>query len=292
MIKIQRTLAQIGRILRERNLTSYFVLAYAISWILWTPIVFYYMGHEAEHLPELLLILGWIGSFGPTASAIILTGIETGFEGVRSLALRFAVWRVDVHWYLFIVLFPAFTRLTSIVVYALVTGVKLEPDLSQLPMAISFFLMAFPFGPLAEEAGWRGYALPRLQASHGFLGAGLIVGVLWTLWHVPGFFVPGMVLPSVPLDWAVVLNYTLRVVSISVLFAWVYNNTKGSLLVSTIFHAALNSMPATTNRVFFMQQSVEIINWINWLVAGLNWMTIIIVLFFFKGAEMILMGKT
>ena len=99
VVKIQTTIAQIGRILRERNLVSFFVLAYAISWVLWTPMIFYYMGHEAEHVPEWLFIMGWIGSFGTTASAIVLTGIETGFEGVRRLASRFTVWRVDARSY-------------------------------------------------------------------------------------------------------------------------------------------------------------------------------------------------
>ena len=69
----------------------------------------------------------------------------------------------------------------------------------------------------------------------------MILGVLWTFWHAPGFLVPGMALPPVPLGWEVVLNYLLRVAAVSVLFAWVYNGTGGSLLVTVLFHASLNS---------------------------------------------------
>jgi len=284
-------MVKIGRIIMESALASYFTLAYAFSWLIWVPTVIYYLGQETEQIPGWLFILGWIGSFGPTISAIVLAGIESGFEGIRGLLSRFTVWRVGARWYVFIILFPAVVRIASIGIYALVTGVRPEPDLSQLYMAVPIYLMAVPFGPLAEETGWRGYALPRLQASRGALGSGLILGLLWTLWHAPGFLVPGMALPPVPLDWVVVLNYALRVVSISVLFVWVYNNTKGSLLVSTLFHAALNSMPTAVNRVFFAQQSVDLINWMSWLAVGFNWMTVVIIILLFGKAGLKPAGK-
>jgi membrane protease YdiL (CAAX protease family) len=86
-----------------------------------------------------------------------------------------------------------------------------------------------------EEIGWRGYALPRLQARHGALIASLIIGVIWAFWHVPKFLTAGSAQ-----DYSFWF-YLLDTIAKAILFTWVYNNTKSSLLMVTLFHAALNT---------------------------------------------------
>ena len=83
-----------------------------------------------------------------------------------------------------------------------------------------------------------------------------------------------MALPAVPLDLMVVLNYLLRVVSISILLTWLYNNTHESILIAFLFHAAANSVPQTLFRIFFGTVNVETILWVNWFTVGLQWLLV------------------
>jgi membrane protease YdiL (CAAX protease family) len=84
-----------------------------------------------------------------------------------------------------------------------------------------------------EEMGWRGYVLPRLQAKHSALVSSLILGVVWALWHLPRYFAPGNT-GSFGL-------LMLKLLADAVIYTWVYNNTRGSLLLTTILHAAGNT---------------------------------------------------
>lgn len=235
-------------------------------------------------LPLPFLLGGTIGGFGPTFAALIMAGIQERRAGIRKLLSGWRLWRVGIQWYVSIPLVTIGIPLGAIGLYIIATGASPQVDLGLWYMFFWNFLLAMPFGPLAEETGWRGYALPRLQASHSALTASLILGVLWTFWHAPGFLVPGMALPRVPLDWMVILNFLLRVVSVAILFTWLYNNAKGSILVAFLFHAALNSVPQTLLRIFFETVNANIIFWVNWFTVGLQW-TLVAVLILAFGAS-------
>lgn len=91
-------------------------------------------------------------------------------------------------------------------------------------------------GPLGEEGGWRGYALPRLQANRSPLSASLLLGLVWFVWHAPGFLDPRNPLGQP----AVVPIYLLLVLAMSILLAWLYNQTQGSLMLAVLLHATIN----------------------------------------------------
>jgi membrane protease YdiL (CAAX protease family) len=86
-----------------------------------------------------------------------------------------------------------------------------------------------------EEVGWRGYVLPRLQAKYSALSASLIVGLIWSVWHLPNFFGTGL---SGERSF---LWFTLAHLALAVLYTWLYNNTRGSLLLVVLFHATQNT---------------------------------------------------
>ena len=96
-------------------------------------------------------------------------------------------------------------------------------------------LVLVPF----EEIGWRGYALPRLQAIYGALWASVILGILWSLWHLPLVWVKGAYQESQS-PWTYILVFTVTILPISILFTWLYNHTTGSLLLASLFHASIN----------------------------------------------------
>ena len=103
-------------------------------------------------------------------------------------------------------------------------------------------------GPLAEEPGWRGFALPRLEQHAGPLGGTLILGMLWGLWHLPIFlFTPGYNGAETGLAWISLpfVEFVIGEVALAVIFTWVFNNTGGSLWLSMLLHASANTIIGT-----------------------------------------------
>jgi membrane protease YdiL (CAAX protease family) len=132
-------------------------------------------------------------------------------------------------------LLPIGVQLLAAGVYRLFGGSVPIGRLTSLEGAFSYFVAATPFMLLTEETGWRGFALPRLQVKYQALIASLIVGLLWGVWHTPLFLTPGDPRSTYPY-----LGFVLSAMAQSVLTTWVYNNTGGSVLLASIFHAATN----------------------------------------------------
>ncbi len=159
-------------------------------------------------------------------------------------------WSVPLRWYVF-ALFPRGIALLATAISVLLgsplpnfspppllTLYPLPEDVpaAGLPVAIAIvFVQALLVGsPLAEELGWRGFALPRLQSTHSAFRASLVVGVIWGLWHLPLYLVPGNPISEVS---AGVLLF--GIVADSVLLTWLFNSTRGSLLLAPVFHASI-----------------------------------------------------
>jgi membrane protease YdiL (CAAX protease family) len=227
--------------LARRPVLAYALLAYAVSWLLWVP---YYLspaglGLLPVALPGLVAVLG---QYGPTVAAFALTAATGGGAAVRRLRRRYGQWRVHAGWYLLAVLGPlALLGLTLVgwVGAAPLAG-ALGPDGPSLLLEylLSVLVLKLVFGgALGEEAGWRGFALPRLQARYGALGGSLVLGALWAGWHAPHYLDPARVAQNPPLPFAV------GIVALAVVFTWVYNRTGGSLLLAILLHSAINSAP-------------------------------------------------
>ena len=184
------------RLLARYPLVCFFVMAYAFTWIVISPWTLGATG--AGLLPVevpgaatgLLLAAGIFA--GPTLAAILVTAATEGREGVRRLLGRLVLWRVGVRWYLFALLGVPLIMLLGFLAY-----VMSPPDLGALggPAYALLYVLGFVLtmllgGPLLEEIGWRGFALPRLQRRYGPLIAAFVLGVLWALWHLPQFLVP------------------------------------------------------------------------------------------------------
>ncbi len=99
-----------------------------------------------------------------------------------------------------------------------------------------YFLIAIVFwGPLGEEIGWRGYVQPGLRQKLKLFPTGIIVDAVWGLWHLPLFFIPGASQYGASFP-----GFLISDIALGVVFAWVYERTGGSLLLSCLFHAAWN----------------------------------------------------
>ncbi len=225
-------------------LVSYFLIAFAFSWLMFLPGVLTYYG-VLNVAPSVFGVLGIAGLLGPGLSAFIMTALTEGGAGVRRWLRRIVLWRVGLVWYLFVLVgLPPVMVLATIIVRpgALESFQTLAP-LSVVPYLSAFVFMVLIGGPLFEEPGWSGFALPRLQRLHSPLVGGLILGSLWALWHLPGFLIPSQGLTDIPprgtvLDFVV---FALALVGLRLVMQWVFNNTRGSVLVAVLVHASWNT---------------------------------------------------
>ncbi|MEZ4868556.1 MAG: type II CAAX endopeptidase family protein [Caldilineaceae bacterium] len=186
-----------------------------------------------------------LGALSASLAGIVLAAVEGRKHGVRKLLGRVLIWRVGLWWWAFVLFFPILPAVATLYLYHLFGGPAvdwsgLKPLSSVVPM-ILFLTIAAGMG---EEFGWRGFALPRLQARHNALVASLIVGVIWSSWHLPLFLTKG----TIQYEWKAqvgllpaVLAYSLYVTAESIQCTWVFNNTKGSVLVAAVMHGALNA---------------------------------------------------
>jgi membrane protease YdiL (CAAX protease family) len=223
----------LSQLAKRRPLTTFFVLAYGLSWALWIPLCVLRDTAPGTYVSIALLI----GSTVPSAVAILLTAASLGKSGVRALLKRLLIWRVGLRWYL-VLLVPTAIVLVAITAAAVLVG---GPTAAlAVPVAnavILVVLMTFPGSALGEEIGWRGYALPRLQTHRSALTSSLILGTLHVLWHLP-LWLRGLTdYPPLSLYPA----FAIQGVAFAVIYTWLYNSTKGSVLLAVLFHTATNA---------------------------------------------------
>jgi uncharacterized protein len=225
-------------LIKQHSVIAYFVLAYALSWAVELPLSASAQGWIQTPVP---MTLHYLAAFGPILSALILTAVIEGRHGIRRLLAGLFEWRVGLGWVLFSTLAPVALFLLAVFVeYATPgkwTDLALLGEVDYLPylgFIGAFLLWLLTFG-VGEEVGWRGFALPRLQKGHTALSATLILGIVWALWHLPAFFykdtyVAMGLLPGLPV-------LLLSILAASIVFTWLYNSTRGSLLMVILFHA-------------------------------------------------------
>ncbi|HYO72510.1 MAG TPA: type II CAAX endopeptidase family protein [Archangium sp.] len=213
---------------------GYFVLAFAFTWSFWWAAALESRGL----IPSLPVPAVFLGAFGPMVAAVVLTARESGRAGLRSLLGRVTRWRVPPVWYGVAILGPIALQLAAMALHVALGGQPPDPSamVTALPVVLvgtAYMLVQVGIG---EDVGWRGYALPRLQAAHGALVSAGVLGAVWALWHLPLFFDPATGYSITPF-WV----FLVFMLPVSVLITWIFNSTGGSVLVVMILHAVLNA---------------------------------------------------
>jgi membrane protease YdiL (CAAX protease family) len=237
-------------LIKSQPLVIYFVLAYSISWI-FVPLATI---SPAFALPAL---------FGPAVAAILVTGILEGWTGQKALLRRVVQWRVGWPWYLVALLLPP---LVVLAVWGVTNWLGAQSHLRFGGM------MALVFAPfyVGEELGWRGFALPRLLHGRSPLVASLILGLLWAGWHLPNFLIP---IPGIP-PLGPFAAFVVWVVAQTVVFTWLFQRAKGSVLLTTLMHAAINALGvAGTNLITI------------WWEQAAAWMAVALLALFVVGQQ-------
>ena len=240
MSTTQRVATPVARIPFRRSdrraLIVFFVLAYGLSWAVW-----------GSTLARDAGLIDWsvpaqpFGFLAVSVAAVAATVVFGGRSALRSLGSRLVLWRVAPRWYLAAVALPVLPALAALGTHRALGGQHdihgFVPLAATLPLLLSQVVTHL----LTEEAGWRGVALPHLRALLGSLPAGLVLGLLWAGWHIPMFFLAGTH-QTYPFP-----GFLVMVVSISVIMTWIWDHTRGSVLIAALFHAAMNTGWAVLN---------------------------------------------
>ena len=214
------------------QVTTFFIITYAITWgiaafaILFSTQFKQMFGELTYFNPMAILAVA-----APTISATILTAAWQGKAGLRELYARLIRWRFGIQWYAFLLIGIPFLGWLA----ALVAGASPVYRLTSPALAFSVLLNLLVTGPLGEELGWRGYALPRLLKRFSPLIASLILGAIWGVWHLPSFYISSLVQSGLSLP--VFLCFAMIN---SVLITWIFQHTGGSVLAIVLFHYAVN----------------------------------------------------
>jgi uncharacterized protein len=226
------------QILRRHPLISYFVLAYALSWLVTLPSVLAEWKVITGDYTLPLALKQWIG---PGLAGILMSRVTGEHARLRSSMRQ---WRVGWLWYLIILAGPP---------AVILSGIALQPGLlanfhgytSRVLVSYPFYILAVLIGVgVPEELGWRGFALPRLQQRYGPLWGSLILGVLWVFWHLFFFLLPDHGGGPGADYGAVFTNFAIfgaMVLALNFIFTWVYNHTRGSVLIAALLHSAIDA---------------------------------------------------
>lgn len=268
------------RIKIEQNpLIFFFIFAFLISWILWIPLIYghYKLGWtswEGNSWKNYKTMLGLLGSLGPSISALIMTHLLKGKNGVIALLKNVLKWRVNIIWWLLAMY--SWWLLCSLLATILnlsefnKIAINFLTSLINIPALIFMLQLPLLIGMFGEEVGWRGYALPKLLDKYNPIIASLILAIPWIFWHTP---------LVVFQEWRgdaslthFFLNYFLLIIPLTLIFTWFFQKTKGSLLLIILLHKSFNlTFNAFKIALGLDERSAELLrNWsiiVLWLIA-------------------------
>ena len=237
----------------KHPLLSYFSLAYAIKYVFVLPLTLSAWGIYSGDWQFFFAL----STFGPLVGGVVMTYLSEGRAGLGRLLRRIRQWRVGWPWLLFIFVgVPVLFLLAVAIVPGDLAGFGLQGTSAVallLTYVINYAITWFVGGPLGEEVGWRGFALPRMLTRYGPLWGTLLLGVVHCFWHFEEFFTPNQgggpgtgwtpFVIDLPL-------FLLLVISFNVIMTWMFNRTRGSLFAAISYHASWDAPQAALLPLF------------------------------------------
>ncbi|MEZ0394896.1 MAG: CPBP family intramembrane glutamic endopeptidase [Anaerolineales bacterium] len=224
--------------MKKHPVLWFYILAFLFSWLGWVPQALQARGLLTFDHPLLTILFALLGGGGPTFAAVIMAAIVDGKDGPGRLFAALFKLRARWPWYL-----VAFLLMPFLAALALVAGTLFGQPFPDFRGFAWFSLLPIFIGMLIsnvwEEIGWRGFALPHLQARYRDLVIVFVMGLLWELWHLPLYLNPNN-----PMSGLNPLLFVLFSLALTVLYTWLYNHTQGSLFFVTVFHAMSNTVAA------------------------------------------------
>jgi membrane protease YdiL (CAAX protease family) len=179
-----------------RAILSFFMITFGWSWVI------YFAAYQAKPSSQALNIgLSIAAGFGPSLAGFVVVALFSEGAGLRDWLARCLNWRIAWGWWALVFLAPPILMACALALNGALGGtMPVLPALEKIPLVIvNFGLVALIGGPLGEEFGWRGYAMPALSAKLGWRGASLVIGLLWGFWHIQLFFIAGTAQSQMPI---------------------------------------------------------------------------------------------
>jgi membrane protease YdiL (CAAX protease family) len=257
--------------LARHPLLSFFTLAILITWLL--------------ALPSLLFGLPFkpfqtVGAYGPFLAAVIVSA-ALGRDELKSLFSRMTNFRFGLGWYLLAIF-------GNVLLYLLVTGLSGAPLMQSLAdkwtLIFTLYLPAlftsFLVNPIGEETGWTGFATPHLQKRFSPWLSAVILGVVWAVWHLPGFFVPSQMGAFNPVNF---IFFMLSSIFIRLVWTWVINHAQGSGIAGILLHASSNVVSLALIPNLFPAPTPDQMAVSGLLLLGLLLLSSVLILIFTRG---------
>lgn len=221
--------------LSSKRLLAFFALTFAWSWSCW--LLAPELKSSSSNASSVLFFLG---GFGPSIAAVVVVGATSGRAGLGAW-LRRCLRRTGWDWLALAALAPlAILALAAAAHIALGGSLKSSPALQNVPLLLANVVLVFLVGgPLGEELGWRGLALPVMLQRLGWRASSLVLGGIWGLWHLPLFFIAGSAQHQGSMP-----AFFVLIVATSVFYTWLFKRSAGSILPVLALHTASNSWPA------------------------------------------------
>jgi uncharacterized protein len=240
----------------------FFLISHGFSWACWIVAVLW-VETDVWGSPARWLV--YLGGVGPMLAGLAMTYFTGGRKGLCELWSRIIdPGRVPGRWMALALLLPVLAMAGAVGAAALIGALPDAVDATRLmelivsPAAfLAFTLFVLIFGPVPEEIGWRGYALDAMQARWSALTASLVLGAAWALWHAPLFFIAGYYSDASP---PAPVLFGVAILVHSVLYTWIYNHTRRSVLVMILFHFMVN----------YVGMLVEGGPWVEWTRTGIT----------------------
>ena len=244
--------------MKTKTLIPFLAITFGLTWGVAALLFLFYdqmvaiFGELSMSNPVFILLV-----YSPGIAGIFLVWRVYGFKGLKGFFQRLTLWRAPAAWWVFIIL------CIPLIVYA---GAAIKGSIAE-PFPFTPWYQAFPaialaliLGPI-EEFGWRGLALPLLQRKFSPFWAGLILGCIWGIWHIPSFLGSGT--PQSAWDFG---PFFLGIVAMSVILTPLFNASRGSLLISALFHFQMMNPifpDAQPWDILLFVMAAVIIVWIN-----------------------------
>jgi membrane protease YdiL (CAAX protease family) len=227
---------------KNKKVVLFLLFTFLWSWINWTIALHYLKTNPVQNGTNYFIRFFFLGAYGPTLSAIIMTITFDGVGTLRALMIRLFAWKASPKLYFTIFALPVLFMFLGIGLYYLFIGPVGNFSLSKIssiPFILGSMLLA---GPLGEELGWRGYLLPMLRRNYSSTMSSFIIGVIWFCWHIPLFFAPFGTLVSngqiTPLNVSI---YFVATICLSCIFTYLANITSGSIFIAILTHTSVNA---------------------------------------------------
>lgn len=223
----------IKRYIKNHEVLSFVFFTFLFSWIMFG--IFYKESLSITYNRN-LNVADVLGGFGPSIVSIILTGFLYKKEGLKALFARLTKWKYNPIYYVIV----AFGCIALDYIFYFICkffGSDCEIAFNARPdyLLKSFIFILFIGGPLGEEIGWRGFLLPRLQRKLNPFYSSIILGIIWSCWHLPLFFIVGTSQYRHSF-----IKFTIVIIIQAIIITWIFNRTNGSLIFPILFHTFYN----------------------------------------------------